>query len=224
MMTYSLKKNGKLKDKKGNTIPIEKAWESDITLEKGVTWDSVMKCIEENADALDILSISVTRDYTASDVVKEWKEFTDTIPSVSDVIGSICIRWISNIDQSKKGSYLEIRAYMNGEYKGEGKMPINLSFYSPASLSGIPVLLFETVKFIEGIRYTKPEGTYTMRMKVRDFFLSILEDITFYGLGFERETEKISMETLKREVKMQINRIDQMIENDDPENNLFFEY
>ena len=62
-----------------------------------------------------------------------------------------------------------------------------------------------------------------MRMKVRDFFLSILEDITFYGLGFERETEKISMETLKREVKMQINRIDQMIENDDPENNLFFE-
>lgn len=220
-MTCSLKKNGRLKDKKGNTIPIEKAWESDITLEKGVTWDSVMKCIEENAHALDILSVSVTRDYTASDVVKEWKEFSHIAPSVSDTIGSICVRWISNIEQTSKGSYLEIRAYMNGEYKGEGKMPINLSFYSPASLSGIPVLLFDTVKFTEGILYKKTLPIYSMRMKVRDFFLSILEDITFYGLGFERETEKISMENLKREVKMQMNRIDQRIENDEPEDDFF---
>lgn len=215
-MNVSLKKNGKLKDKKGNTIPVEKAWEWDIQLEKSVTWDSVMKCIEGNVDAFDILACSVTKDYKASDVIKEWKEFQETSPNINDVIDAITIRWIASIDESNKGSTLEIRAYTNGEYKEDGKLPINVSFYSPASLSGIPIIIYDTVKFIEGMRYAKPERTYTMPMKVRDFFLSILEEITFYGLGIERESEKISMENLKREVKMQMNRVDQMIENDDP--------
>lgn len=222
-MNVSLKKNGKLKDKKGNTIPVEKAWEWDIQLEKSVTWDSVMKCIEENVDAFDILAQSVTKDYKASDVIKEWKEFQETSPKINDVIDAITIRWIASIDESNKGSTLEIRAYTNGEYKEDGKFPINVSFYSPASLSGIPVLMYDTVKFIEGMRYAKPERTYTMPMKVRDFFLSILEEITFYGLGIERESEKISMENLKREVKIQMNRVDQMIENDDPGVDFFFE-
>ncbi len=222
MAVCSLKKNGKLKDKSGKDISIEKVWEWTIKLEKSVTWDSVMLCVEQNAEMFDILTSSVIKDCKASDVVKEWREYKDKEVQCTN-IESLSVRWVADIHKMNGVKFFDPIVYLCGIPNNDSPVPESVSFHSPAALSGFPIKIENKIKFYENIMSNTPTSIFTMQMKARDFFNAVLSDITFYGLGFDRESRKVSFENLKREVRAQMDRLDRRIEQDENEDDFFLD-
>jgi hypothetical protein len=203
-MNCIIKKNGSLVDDDKKPLSIKECWEFYIRLEKGVTWDSIMKCILTYKDEINYLTSSITKGFDASLLAEEWSKNKDKIKK-DERIGQITrlnVGFVADIFDGTKPYTLDIITLFTGVIdNGENLEEVNLSTQSPAKLSGIPISIDNKVKFYDPKSFAMM-NIYKMDMKVREFFYGLLGELCFYGDPLEREILKIQFEKLVRNITM----------------------
>lgn len=201
-MAATLTKKGTFIDNDKLPLSIVDCWEHYIKLERGVTWDSVMKCILNNKEEFKYLTSSITKGYDASLIAEEWLELKGKIPKGEKVeqLSYLNMGFVVDIFDGTKPHTLEIVSLFMGVTESEGfAEEFNLSTISPAKLTGLPVVIDKSVKFYDPKNFNTTE-LYKIDMRVREFFSGILSEMTYYGDPFEKEIMKIEFERLVRNI------------------------
>lgn len=201
-MSATLTKKGTFIDNDKKPISIIDCWEHYIKLEKGVTWDSVMNCILNNKEEFKYLTSSITKGYHAHLIAEEWLELKGKIPKGAKIeeLSYLNMGFVVDIFDGTKPYTLEIVPLFMGIIESEGVAEeFNLSTVSPAKLTGLPVMIDNSVKFYDPKNFNRTE-IYKMDMRVREFFSGILSELCYYGDPFEKEIMKIDFERLIRNI------------------------
>lgn len=201
-MTVFLTKKGTFVNRDKIPISIVNCWEHYIRLEKGVTWDSVMKCILNNKEEFKYLTSSITKGYDAYLLAEEWLELKGKISKGEKVeqLSYLNIGFVVDIFDGTKPYTLEIVPLFMGVTESEGfAEEFILSTISPAKLTGLPVVIDNSVKFYNPKNFDTTE-LYKIDMRTREFFSGILSELCYYGDPFEKEIMKIEFERLIRNI------------------------
>lgn len=201
-MTATLTKKGTFIDNEKKPVSIVDCWEYYIKLEKGVIWDSVMKCIMNNKEEFKYLTASITKGYDAFSIAEEWLELKDRIPKGKKIeeLSYLSMGFVVDIFDGSKPYTLEIVPLFIGVTESEGfAEEVNLSTVSPGKLRGLPVKIDKSVKFYDPKNFNTTE-LYKIDMRVREFFSGILGELCYYGDPFEKEIMKIEFERLVRNI------------------------
>ena len=201
-MSATLTKKGTFIDNDKKPISIIDCWEHYFKLEKGVTWDSVMNCILNNKEEFKYLTSSITKGYHAHLIAEEWLELKGKIPKGAKIeeLSYLNMGFVVDIFDGTKPYTLEIVPLFMGIIESEGVAEeFNLSTVSPAKLTGLPVMIDNSVKFYDPKNFNRTE-IYKMDMRVREFFSGILSELCYYGDPFEKEIMKIDFERLIRNI------------------------
>jgi hypothetical protein len=179
----------------GKKRKLKEVWETPIRLGKGVEWDSFMLCIEKNKEDIDFLTQSLFRKHKPSDVVREWSATkSDKNPYNIDELIITNVVFYRRFKESY--SIYEYDTYIVSKPPLESAVLCSVSLISPGLLSGVPVKLEKNVS-IDGDKYE----THTT---VRSIFNSIIHEITYYGLGIERETERVMFEYSIKDIRLKL--------------------
>lgn len=192
----TLKRNGDLVIEK-EKYAVEDVWECPIKLEKGVTWGSFMKYVDKNKTSIDFLTKSIFKKDTPSKVVEEWKllQAVQEKPNISKIVVS---NSIFSKSFNKQLSVYEHDLHVDACDSDGVLLGNSISMVSPALLTDIPLELKKTM--------TYNDIAYTVHTELRSFTIALLHDITYYGLGLEREHQRISFEWIIK--KIRINQIE----------------
>ena len=197
-----LQKNGEILDLYKKRKKLQEVWEWDITLRKGVTFDSVMKCLLNNRESFKTFTASLFNGEDAIMIADEWlylrKRVSSLQPTDEEYIDFIKIRWVAEEMETSKGARLDISSVMVGVFDEQHHHDIRyITLMSPARLQDVPIVIDPMIKF-----YTPSENevalSYKMPMKTRDVFCALVREFTYYGNTFDRHLMRIGYEKLLR--------------------------
>ena len=161
-----------------------------------------MNCILNNKEEFKYLTSSITKGYDAHLIAEEWLELKGKIPKGAKIeeLSYLNMGFVVDIFDGTKPYSLEIIPLFMGIIESEGVAEeFNLSTVSPAKLTGLPVMIDNSVKFYDPKNFNRTE-IYKMDMRVREFFSGILSELCYYGDPFEKEIMKIDFERLIRNI------------------------
>jgi hypothetical protein len=156
-----------------------------------------MLCIINNKDEFKNLTASITKGYDAYLIAEEWLELKGKIPRGEKVesLSYLNIGFVVDIFDGTKPYTLEIVPLFMGVTESEGfAEEFNLSTISPAKLTGLPVIIDNSVKFYDPKNFNTTE-LYKIDMRVRDFFSGILSEKEIMKIDFERLIRNIGART-----------------------------
>jgi hypothetical protein len=205
-MKCTLYKNGILKDESKLPKGLEEVWDWTIEIQKGVTFDSIMRCMLKNRESSQILLKSITT-FNPIHIADEWINLKDSISpypqGTDDYLDFLKVRWVSEEFDESRTPLIEVYAIALGvESEEDADITKYIGSYSPARLQGLPIRLENTIRFYEDVR---PPQSHKMILKTRDLFSAIVREITFDGDPFLRNIKRIKFERMMRELRESIN-------------------
>ncbi len=201
----------------GKLISVDRAFDCELKLHPDCTWDSMMLAVAREPEIFDILCKSATWGFKVSELLKEYNELKDQVDAFDDLEYLEFTQYLEiedDIPGITKPAVISINFGFNGIPRDPSDPDrYSLSMHSPVKLQGLKLRLDHKLHYYSE-RFPGAFDDMMHGFTVGDIFKAAFEDMTFYGIGLDREEKRLGFEAMILEIDESINlgRDDQFIE------------